>query len=272
MAWRRHVEAVAAINDWDDNRTMLEVQAGLEGQAANVTGHIDINDFPNAHALLEAVEEIFLPAAQSQLALGAFEVAQQVEGEPVMEWHARIRELFMRAYPGEDPNGSRNLTKTFSLGLAAEDVQEWVWEMQPNTFQEALVLANNKAAAMAMVAQARTARSSGKSQLAKQQFKLSALTGQPSQGKGSFVKGGPRTCFFCKEAGHFQRECPLLKKAVKYVQNSAHLRRAFDNSGGKDKDDFREKKVLASLEVEEDLALEYDGAGEEQGTPVRAGN
>lgn len=215
--WRRNFQTIARINDWDQPRQKRELASSLEGLAAKTAADVMFEEPPlaagaaqadiDARAAREAArtidmvldecEEKFLPPSESELAVAAFEDTAQASDESVMQWHARLRELHGRAYPGQDVN-NRVLINRFALGLRDLQVREWTWKQRPATYAAALQHANNETASKAILGLA-----AGKPKGSQGIHAISAPKGRTGKGKSA----GAGNCFFCERPGHFKAEC-----------------------------------------------------------------
>ena len=93
--------------------------------------------------LLDEYEQRFLPAASSAAAQSKYEISRMLSNETILAWHGRVRDLFGRAYPGQEPQTSRNLIRRFALGIKHQSVKNHVLINNPTLFHEALTLAQN---------------------------------------------------------------------------------------------------------------------------------
>ena len=106
----------------------------MESTAAEFTS--DIPSFVQGRlidAMLNLYEARFLPAAAGQLAAAQFQTAAQMDGEMIAVWHARLRTIFERAFPGENIQNSRLLINKFVLKLSDADIRQWTHRANPDT-------------------------------------------------------------------------------------------------------------------------------------------
>jgi|GEM_PF-2533290 len=258
--WRRAFEQTALINNWNDLRSRREVYAGMEGEAARNTQDLLPVNFADVAAMLAAFEARFVPAADTKLSRAQFESARQLPSEMMTAWHSRLRELYIRAFPGQDVENSPLLIDQFIKRLYDRKVAEWVINASPITYAQALATAQNV--------------------LANQMF----LNGQKTDGQnqGAHSKGGINalmdgeeptidemevnlinanaTCWFCKKTGHVRDDCREFLKMLEYfaklfgVKPSQYKSAKGRNRKEKDfksgKSRKQKKKVQAIVEME----------------------
>jgi hypothetical protein len=97
----------------------------MESTAAEFTS--DIPGFVQGRSInnmLNLYKARFLPAAAGQLAAAQFQTAAQMDGKQIAVWHARLRTIFERVFPGEDIQNSRLLINKFELKLSDSDIRQ----------------------------------------------------------------------------------------------------------------------------------------------------
>jgi hypothetical protein len=189
--WQRNFEQTIQINAWPNERCQREAAAAMESTAAEFTS--DIPGFAqgrNINDMLNLYEARFLPAAAGQLAAAQFQTAAQMDGEQIAVWHARLRTIFERAFPGKDIQNSRLLINKFVLKLSDSDIRQWTHQANPDTYNAAMTAASNEAASQSILAH--EAGASGKNNVAINQF----------GGRGG-------SCFGCGSYDHQIATCPL---------------------------------------------------------------
>jgi hypothetical protein len=149
--WRRNFEQTLQINGWANERCQREAAAAMESTAAKFTS--DIPAFVAARPIQDNLYETrFLPAAAGQLAAAQFQTAAQMDGEQIAVWHARLRTIFERAFPGENIQNSRLLINKFVLKLADSNIRQGTHRANPATYNAAMTAASNKAASQSILA------------------------------------------------------------------------------------------------------------------------
>jgi hypothetical protein len=171
--WRRNFEQTLLINGWGNERCQREAAAAMESTAAEFTS--DILGFVTGRN----------GAAQ-------FQTAAQMDGEQIAVWHARLRTIFERAFPGENIQNSRLLINKFILKLANSNIRQWTHRANPATYNAAMTAASNEATSQSILAH--EAGAGGKSNVALNAF-----------GGGG---GGRRSaCHGCGSYNHYIAEC-----------------------------------------------------------------
>jgi hypothetical protein len=97
-------------------------------------------------ALISRYQEKFMLAAAGVYSRAEYNIAKQISSEDVGGWHARLRDLYNRAYPGEEVDNNLPLIEKFVTQLINKEVFKFVFERDPATFPGALALAQTKTA------------------------------------------------------------------------------------------------------------------------------
>lgn len=113
----------------------------------NAVDHNPDGETPWRDALLH-LEGLFLPRAASQIAKSHFDIAAQQPRESLIAWHTRIRNLFLKAYPGNADEAA--LIRRFAAGLRSEQIRRQVFRSDPDTYLIALAAAQNELAVVEM--------------------------------------------------------------------------------------------------------------------------
>lgn len=212
LTWRQHAESIIVLKEWDVNantrtRARWAIRSAMTDHAGRAVADIDAAAVPNPDtcaAFLDLYQARFCPAAESRIAKAAFKSASQTEVETVLEWHVRIRSLYLRANPAQAGNveHASDLIDRFVEGLRDRAVRVFAYDADPQTFAAALTSANNKTASNSVMG-------STPGQPVRNPF-------LPKQEKDSgmfAMTTGDMECFFCREKGHIKPDCALWKKA-----------------------------------------------------------
>ena len=156
--FRARILEAKNLNGWTDQEAKQHLKISLTGEAAGYTQDILIGDDPTAADVDEPktfqtyIAEVglrFISHASSRLAVSEYRKRQQKATETVNTFHGSLRELFDVAEPDKDPATDTDLIRHFSEGLVDEQVSTYVLENDPQTYQEALTLAQHKEGVMA---------------------------------------------------------------------------------------------------------------------------
>ena len=190
MTFRRAFEITHRINMWDDVRGRQELAAAMEKEAARVTSHVNPQDL-NLLQMLQQYEALFVTRAASEAAKTAFHQTKQAAGETLLAYHSRLRDLYIRAYPGNDAEASEILRRQFIFHLRDARISDWANMQRPQTYQAALAAAEDRAAGL----------------MALPSHKGVDYIG--AMGAGSAVNV---ECYNCQKVGHYKRDCPQASK------------------------------------------------------------
>ena len=209
--WRQRFQTIVTIAGWNDLRARRELFAAMTGSAAKIVADIAIEDPAGGvpagavartlDLVLTDYEARFVTTEASDQAEADFELAQQMTDESLLEWHARLRDLYLRAFPGADLDvgpGGRTLRKRFTAGLDSKDVRIHVYDQRPDNYNDCLNHAMRKQATLLL--------EKGNEKKGKSSAHVAAI-GKPR----STI--GPNECYFCHGQGHFLSDCPKLATA-----------------------------------------------------------
>jgi hypothetical protein len=82
-------------------------------------------------------QEKFMPAAAGVYSQAKYQIAKQLSSEDVGGWHAQLRDLYNRAYPGQEVNTNHLLIEKFIMQLINKEVGKFVYKRAPTTLAEA---------------------------------------------------------------------------------------------------------------------------------------
>jgi hypothetical protein len=128
MSWKTQDLEVCEINAWPKIRRVREARAAMAEKAARHTADIIPVYVANPAAnppvqvttwqdLIARYQEKFMPAAAGVYSRAEYNIAKQISSEDVGGWHARLRNLYNRAYPGEEVDNNLPLIEKFVTQL-----------------------------------------------------------------------------------------------------------------------------------------------------------
>jgi hypothetical protein len=148
MSWKTHYLEVCEINAWPNIRRVREARAAMAEKAARHTADVvpvyvaDLAANPPVQIttwqdLIARYQEKFMPPAAGVYSRTEYNIAKQISSEDVGGWHARLRDLYNRAYPGEEVDHNLPLIEKFVTQLINKEVGKFVFKRDPATFAAA---------------------------------------------------------------------------------------------------------------------------------------
>ncbi len=232
LPWKRRFEVIAGIGNWGDERRKQELLAAMGDEASLIVADITLAG-KTFEQLLQAYEERFISDTASDAARAEFALCVQGAEEPLNAFHARLRELFLRAYPGAAVDaaagvaGAAQATATmirdrFNNGVQNAAIREFLFDQRPDTYQRCLEVAMWKEATLQRMGQAPPKNSSkgkGDSRPANAAGGVHGMGGAANQANTNGGEANAR-CNFCQKEGHFMRNCRLLDRAREIVEGT----------------------------------------------------
>lgn len=137
--WLRRFQFLATLRNYNEDQCKSLLAASVSGSASYLVQDLDPNHFDTYAEMVEAYRERFLPAANLDTARSQLEQAKQNPGENVLFFHARVRSLHTRAYPGVVEHEMK--IRIFKQGIFHREVKNAVIRAQPQTYNDALAAA-----------------------------------------------------------------------------------------------------------------------------------
>ena len=148
--WRKATENILELNAGDPERikTRQIMGAMAEGPARDATAHIDPGLYQTSKEILDALGELFEPPHATEVAKCAFDGVSQRQNETILDYSNRMRSMFIKAYPAQNPETSDMLVRSFNKGLISDQVKEAILRNSAVTYREAIREAMKEAAIM----------------------------------------------------------------------------------------------------------------------------
>ncbi len=248
---------VAEAREWTDLQKRRNLASSLQGEAAQMVQHITDQGFNpltglpyTFEELLAAYDAVFTPAAGGRASISEFYNCRQQPRESVLQYHTRLRQVFIRSFPGQPPETSHLIIHRFQCGLYNMYVKERCVDDNPVTYTAALNSAVSKEASLVMFREAGGNHRGGIHSIDQagldDPFKaIDGVKGRPAGAPGV-------RCFNCDKTGHFARDCDKpAKKGGRKKQRGQKGGGKGPSSSGKGKGGGR--KAIRSLDQEDDV-------------------
>lgn len=245
-----------ALNEWKDDRAKLKLKAAMRDEAARAVQHIRFSAHMTLKQALEEYETVFVHPAGIELAQAELERTKKKNDETLLAFHTRLRYLFIRAYPRENPELSKKLKDLFttqlgSLALSKELRTSATYRSE--SYTNLLTRAQDVEATFKSLQDAYKGHKgihaiqlfdnepSGSMAPGDESFSaIHALTrGERGRGRGrgNLRRGGTRAegplrCYVCEAEGHRMRQCPFGRKALDIIGAAPH-RFGYEKKGTK---------------------------------------
>ena len=140
LEWKSTAERTIKVLKWDYDRAMMEIDSAIVSPVRQQVAHILKNEHPSASKCLEQIEKVLLHDLCSTKAISEFEQLKQLPGETCRDLHARVRRLFIRAYPDlQDAQPEPlQLRLKFINSLTNASARHDIMLVNPGSFREAL--------------------------------------------------------------------------------------------------------------------------------------
>lgn len=223
----KHFETVSEWNRWSNEEKAMQLGMSLQGEALRVLGDLSSEVKEDYDALVKELTQRFNPAEREAAWRLEFRNRARKPKETIMQFGYELRRLAVKAFP-KLPLLSREqwVMDQFSNGLLDDDTRMHVQFGHPKTLTEAISLAveyetfaqskKSKASPSKPVAGVHQVEAiSGTSEMQTLCAAVSELKSDLKTLKETRQEYKPRDkkeveCFYCKQKGHYKRECPKL--------------------------------------------------------------
>jgi hypothetical protein len=176
--------------------------------------------------LIARYQEKFTPAVAGVYSCAEYNIAKQILSEDVGGWHARLCNLYKRVYPGQEVNNNLLLLEEFFTQLINKEVGNFVFKRDPETFAEALALAQIKAATdVTFKSASRGASIHAFTNPSKNGVNFANRERGGGHGRRGKSGGCPEKregeegkCWICNSTSHQRAECPVWIKAMTFAR------------------------------------------------------
>ena len=170
--FRKLADNARVTNKWTDEEAKRVVFSQCVGEAGYRVRLVPLGSNPDevprpadAKTFEQYMNDIqirFQPKGASALAYSEFISATQQPTEDFQAFHTRLEGLFCLAEPDQHPQTSQALLRVFIQGLKDKAIATWLLDKKPETYAQALELAQERLGHYAMVRQGNPKSAGGK--------------------------------------------------------------------------------------------------------------
>ena len=230
--WKEHFDTVRKCKKWNDEMSKGMLRTAVQGKALTKVRDVPWEDC-DCDTLIQRFDGRFVTESDTAFSRIKFKKARQKSDETLLDWHNRLRDYYLMAYPGADTDDgipSESLKEIFVKGLKSLDTAKEIMARRPYTYQQYL-LAGQQSVAMRVMLDDHP-QSKGK-------HALNALDGEEDFNEVTF-KGKHKAqteesdseeeeasckevianikaaaaCHACKSREHLRRDCPVAKAVL----------------------------------------------------------
>lgn len=215
-SWRDYFtqfEMVAELNGWDDDTKALELATSLRGVAQGILSDLSAAERRSFRHLVAALGNRFEPEHQTAMYKAQIRNRKRRRGESLMELAQDIKKLVRKAYPTADLGLHETLAKDCFVDALDCREQEWsVVQCGANTIDEALRYALEFEAFHNSNRRSVAAASSQSNWRPALDRVTTRDTASLRDDRGA-TSDDSQVCFYCKQPGHYIRDCKRRLRA-----------------------------------------------------------
>ena len=208
--YHKHFETVANWNGWSLREMAMQLVMSLQGEALMALGDLPDEIQTDYRALVSELTRRFNPAERETAYRVEFRNRYRRSNETAMQFGYALKRLANKAFPSMTLSAQEQwVMDQFVAGLSNHDLRKHVQFGHPKSLNEAISLAIEYEAF----------DSSSKDKVRK------PISGEICQFEASGGNNAGRyynnqssqerrndACFYCKEIGHYKRDCPKLRR------------------------------------------------------------
>lgn len=214
----KHFETVASWNGWAYEEKAMQLIMSLKGEALMVLGDLPAQVQSDYDALIVELARRYNPAEREAAWRVEFRNRMRQGNETAMQYGYALKRLALKAFPQMTLAAQEQwVMDQFSAGLGNVDLRRHVQFGHPKTLNDAISLAVEYEA-FDINCKLRKPRVGEVCRFEKEEGNAYAIAqgnayNRPhvSRENGAWDKGKIQ-CYYCKQLGHYKRECPKLQR------------------------------------------------------------
>lgn len=226
--FRANFLRVKAINAWDNTYALSRLPICFEGPAARAVEHVDVSSATLLHDLIDLYDTIFINPASTKLFRVQFDQLSRHQGEDLLAYHTRLREVYIKAYPQDKKlEQSEKLKDRFCLHLGSMSLSKTLNSLESYdklTYTELLTRAQSLGASDLLCRTAYAKKAVNAMDFQGTEAEALAMGDEGAIAAMNFpsTPGDHRglTCHHCSRTGHIAPSCPDIQKAMERVRRN----------------------------------------------------
>ena len=212
----RHFERVHRVNRWPEEDKLEYLMVLLDGDAASYAEDLTENEQQDYWALCRSMDERFGDCLLTQVKRAELKTRRRKEGETLASLAQELNKLANQAYPRLEVKAKEELTiEAFIHAVDDREIRMALHQRQPRNVWEAVKVAVDLEAWKEAESKGRTIKGQAAKLVQKETEKgnetldgIEKAIKEMRMQMEANMKPKKKTCYGCKQEGHFVRDCP----------------------------------------------------------------